>query len=140
MSATVDDVHHRNGKNVSVATADVFVKGKVEVVGSSLGNGERYTEDGVCTEVGLGVGAVEGEHGFVDCDLVESAHAYESLCDGAVYVGNGFLYAFAHVAVLVAVAEFEGFVNAGRSSGGNGSTAFCAGFEDYVYFYCGVAA
>ncbi len=96
--AAVDDVHHRNGKNVCVATADVFVKGKTEIVGCSLGNGERYTEDGVGTEVRLGVCAVEFEHLFVDCDLVESVHADEGLGDGAVDVGYGFECAFAHVA------------------------------------------
>ncbi len=116
--ATIDDVHHGHGEHVGVATAYIFVEGKVEVVGGSLGNGERYAEDGVCTEVALGVGAVEGQHGLVDGYLVEGAHAYEGGCDGAVDIGYGFEYAFAHVAVLVAVAKLEGFVFTGRCTRG----------------------
>ncbi len=140
VSAAVDDVHHRHGEHVGVASADVLVEGKVEVVGGSLCNGEGNAEDCVCAEVALGVGAVEGEHGLVDSNLVEGAHAYEGLSDGAVDVGYGFEDAFAHVAGFVAVAELKGFVNARGSARGNGSAAFGAGFEDYVYFNSGVAA
>ena len=138
--AAVDDVHHRNGKNVCVATADVFVEGQVEVVGSCLCNSERYAEDGVCAEVALCVGAVKSEHGFVDGDLVESAHTYEGRCDRTVYISHCFEDAFAHVAALVAVAELKSFVDACGCARGNGCTTACARFKNYVYFYCGVAA
>ena len=97
MCAAVDDVHHRNGENVCVAAADIFVKGKTEIVGCGFGYCERYAEDGVGAEVRLGVGAVEGEHLFVDGNLIECAHAYEGFGDRAVDVGYGFECAFAHV-------------------------------------------
>ncbi len=51
MSATVDDVHHRNGEHVAVAATDILVEGKIEIVCCCLCNGERNTEDCVCTEV-----------------------------------------------------------------------------------------
>ena len=140
MSAAVDDVHHGHGQGIGVAATDVFVEGKVEVVGSSLGNGERHAEDGVGAEVALGVGAVEVEHGLVDGNLIKRAHAYEGCGDGTVDVGYGFEDTLAHVAGLVAVAEFEGFVNASRCAGGNRCATECARFQNYVYFYCGVAA
>ncbi len=140
MSAAVDDVHHGHGECVGVAATDVFVEGKVEVVGSGFCHSEGNAEDGVCAEVRFGGGAVESEHFFVDGNLVESAHANEGGSDYVVDVGYCFEHAFAHVAGFVAVAELEGFVNAGRCAGGNGSAAESAGFEDYVYFNSGVAA
>ena len=112
MCAAVDDVHHGHGEHVCVATADIFVEGKVEVVGSGLGNGERNTEDGVGTEVRFCVCTVEGKHCLVNLDLVESAHAYESLGDRTVNVGDCLENAFTHVTVFVTVAEFESFVHA----------------------------
>ena len=129
-----------DGQSVAVASADVLIEGQVEVVGSGFGNSKAYAENGVCAEVALGLGAVKSEHLFVDGDLVKSAHAYESFGNGTVDVGHGFLHALAHVAGLVAVAQFESLVHAGGCAGGYGSTAFCAGFKDHVYFYSGVAA
>ena len=140
MCAAIDNVHHRHGQSVGVATADIFIEGQVEIVGGSLGNSQRYAEDGVGAEIRLGVGAVEGKHGFVDGNLIEGAHAYESGCNGTVDIGNSFLHTLAHVAALVAVAEFKSFIDAGGCARRNGSTTFGAGFEDYVYFYRGVTA
>ena len=122
----VDDVHHGHGEAVGVATADIFVEGHVEIVGGSLGNCERNTEDGISAEVALGVSAVESKHCLVDLDLVESAHTLEGFGDGAVYVGHSLEDALAHVAALVAVAELEGLVDAGRCARGNRSATECA--------------
>ena len=97
-----------------------------EIVGSSFCNSERNAEDGVGAEVRFGFGAVESEHSFVDLDLVESAHADEGFSDGAVDVGNSFGNALAHIAALVAVAELESFVFAGRGARRNGSATECA--------------
>lgn len=135
----VDDVHHGNGKHVAVAATDIFVEGEVEVVSSSLGNGERYAEDGVGAEVALGVGAVECEHGLVNLDLVKSAHALEGLGDGTVYVGHSLGDTLAHVAAFVTVAELEGLVLACGCARGYGCAATCAALEDYVYFNGGIA-
>ena len=140
MCAPVDDVHHGNGKHIGVATTDVFVEGKVEVVGSSLGNSEGNAEDGVCAEVRLGIGTVELEHSLVDGNLVEGAHTLEGFSDGAVYVGDSLEDTFAHVTALVAVTEFESLVHTGGCAGGNRSTATSAAFEDYIDFNSGVAA
>ncbi len=116
--AAVDDVHHGHGEAVCVAAADIFVEGEIEIVGSGLGYGERYSEDGVGAEVALGLCAVECEHCLVDTDLVKSRHAYESVGDGAVYVGHSLGNTLAHITVFVAVAKLESLVYAGRCTGG----------------------
>ena len=48
--------------------------------------------------------------------------------------------AFAEVMGLVAIAQFNGLVLAGRCSAWNGGAAERAGFKDYVCFYGRIAA
>ncbi len=139
VSAAVDDVHHGNGEHICVAATDVFVEGQVEIIGSSLCNSKRNTEDGVCTEVALGIGTVDFKHLLVDCNLIEGAHTYEGFSDRAVNIGNSLEYTLTHITGLVTVAKLESLVNTGRCTRGNGSTAKCTTFKDYVYFNGGIA-
>ena len=69
VGAAVDDVHHRDGKHLGVRTAEVFVERHSKLGGGGLGDGEGNAEDGIGTEVLLGGGAVEREHGRVDGGL-----------------------------------------------------------------------
>ena len=56
-----------------------------------------------------------------------------------VYVVDGLLYAFTAVTLFVSVAQFEGFIRSGRSSGGNrGPTHYTVFAEDF-YFDSGIA-
>ena len=127
------------GEHVGVAATDIFVEREVEIVGGSLCNSKRNAEDGVGAEVALGVGAVEGEHLLVDGDLVKGAHAFEGFGDGAIYVGNGFENALAHVAGFVAVAELESLVDAGGGAGGHRCATESAAFQNYIDFDGGIA-
>ncbi len=139
VSATVDDVHHRNRENICVATADIAIERHVEIVGSSLGNSERNAEDSVSAEVRLSRSAVKGKHNVVYANLVKSAMAYKSVGNRAVYICNCLLHAFAHIAALVAVTEFESLVLACGCTGGNSCTTHNAAFKNYVNFYCRIA-
>ena len=140
VSAAIDDVHHRHGKNVAVRAAYIFIQGKVEIIGSGFSHSEADTQDGVCAEFRFGVCAVQLTHSAVNGNLVEGVHALQSLCYGSVDVGNGFLHAFALIAVLVAVAKLKGFVDACGSSRRNCCTAKSARFQCYVYFYGRIAS
>ena len=90
MSTTVDDVHHRNGENVCVSTADVAIKGHIEIVSCCLSYCQRNTKDCVCTEVRFCGSAIEVEHDLVNTDLIECAVTFECLCDRTVNVCYGF--------------------------------------------------
>ncbi len=63
----------------------------------------------------------------------------KGFADGAVNVGNSFLNAFAHIAGRIIIAELECFIFACGCARRDGCTAHYAAFEDYVYFYCGIA-
>ena len=71
MCTAVDDVHHRNGENISIGTTDITVQGDVEIIGGGVGHGKAYAQNGVGAEFALGRSAVELDHGLVDGPLLE---------------------------------------------------------------------
>ena len=140
VGAAVDDVHHRNGKDIGVGTADIAVERDIQIVGCSVRAGEGDTEDGVGTKVLLGRRSIEFDHLLVDGPLVEDAHAFDHGSDAFVDIGHGFQRAFAQVAALVAVTEFEGFIFTGAGAARNGGTAHDATFQGYINLHGRIAA
>jgi len=59
-------------------------------------------------------------HPHIDGTLVESVHSTDFVGNWLIDIGDRFQDAFAEIFCLVAVAEFEGFVNAGAGSARNG--------------------
>ena len=140
MRTTVDDVHHRNGQSLCVGTTDVAIQGQTEVISSCASNSQRYTEDSICAEVALGLGAVELDHSLVDTNLVGNVHTYDLLCDDLVYVLNSLLNALTEVTALVAVTKLQSLVLTGRCAAGNCCTAKCAASGCYFNFDGRIAA
>jgi hypothetical protein len=139
MRAAVDDVHHRYRQDAGVRAADIAVERQVGGFRGSLGDGERHAENGVGAEARLVRRAVEFDHGLVDLDLVFRVEAADCLEDFAVDGGDGILDTLAEVA-LATVAQFDGFVRAGRGAQRNGRAAEAAILEVHVHFDGGVAA
>ena len=139
VGAAVDDVHHRDGKDIGIGTADVAIERNVEVVGGCVGAGEGNAEDGVGTEVLLGRRAVEFDHLLVDGALLEHVHALDDGSDALVDVGHGLEGTFAQVTGLVAVTEFEGFIFTGAGAARNGCTAHDTTFEGHIDLHGRVA-
>ena len=113
MSATVDNVHHWDRKNVGIRAADVAVKGHTQSLCCRMGSRKTYAEDGVGAKLALRCCTIKGEHFVVECALIEDTVALQSRCNNVVYVGNGLQNAFAAETILVSVAKLEGFVLAG---------------------------
>ncbi len=108
--------------------------------GGGAGGGHGDGEDGVGAELGLVVGAVDGDHGGVDEALVGGVHAGELGGEDGLDVFDGLEDAFAEVDGLVAVAQLDGLVLAGGGAGGDGGAADGSAVEDDVGFDGGVAA
>ena len=51
VSTAIDDVHHRNGKAVSVATADIAIQRDVEILRSSMSRCKRYAKNSIGSQV-----------------------------------------------------------------------------------------
>ena len=140
VGAAVEDVHHGRGQEAGVDAAEVAVERELERFGGGAGDGHGDGEDGVGAELGFVFGAVDGDHGGVDEALVGGVHAGEFGGEDGLDVFDGVEDAFAEVVVLVAVAEFDGFVLAGGGSAGNGGAAFGSAVEEDVGFDGGVSA
>ncbi len=140
MNATVEHVHHRHRQDAGIGAADIAVERQGVGLRRRLGGGQRHAQDGVGAEPALVGRAVERDHGLVDVDLalgLETADRFEDL---AVDRFDGLLHALAAVAPLVAVAQLDRLVDAGRGAGGHRRAAERAVFQNYVDLDGGIAA
>ena len=71
MRTTIDAVHNRNRKGISIATANLAIQWDVEILSSSMSHSQRNTEDGIGTQIRLGFGTVEFQHLIVDGTLLQ---------------------------------------------------------------------
>ena len=130
--AAVDDVHHRHGQQPRIRAADIAVERQAVRLGRGLGDGKRDAEDGVGAEPALVLRAVELDQRLVDLDLVLRLHAADRVEDLAVHGLERLLHALAEVARLVAVAQLDRLVRAGRGAGGNGGAAERAVLQRHI--------
>ena len=138
--ATVDDVGHGHREHLGVRSTEVFEDRLTEGGRSGLGVGEGDGQDGVRAELGLRFGAIDVQHDAVHRELVEGVEADEFRGDLGGDVLDGLAHALAEIALLVAVAEFDGFVLARAGAGGHRSATGGAAFEDHINFNSGIAA
>ena len=140
MRAAVDDVHHRHGQHLGVRAAEVLVKRLAQLISRSLGNRQGGAQDGVRTEIGLGLGAIGSKHEAVETHLIGGVAADDRISDGAVHGFHGLEHALAQIALLVPVAQFQRFVLASAGAAWDCCTANRTAFEMNVHFHGGVAA
>ena len=139
MSTTIDDVHHRNRKSVSVASTDVAIERQTESVSSSLCCSEANTKNCVCTEFALSWSSVESKHLVVKCTLVEYAVTLECRSNHSINVFNSFEHTLTEVTVFVTITQFESFILTCRCTTWYSCTTENTIFENYVYFHCWIA-
>ena len=101
--------------------ADVLVQGKLRRFGCRLSAGKRCAQNGVCAERTLVVGAIDLEHRRVDSALILGLEADKGLSDFLVDMGHSVQNALAHIAMRVAIAQFDSLECARRRTGGNRS-------------------
>ena len=121
--AAVENVHHRHGQGLGVDAADVVIQADAGCGGGCLRAGEGHAEDGVRAETGLVRGAVDIYEHLVNRGLIQHVHADQRFGQLMVDVLDREQNALAVVTALVAVAQFAGFVHAGRRAGRHGRAA-----------------
>lgn len=123
---TVDNVHGRGGEDVrSLDTAElseVLVERDTLLTGTSLGNGDRDTEDGVGTELALVGSAVKLDEEVIDLLLRSDRDAGldELGGDDVVDVVDSLVDTLAHPLGLVTVTELDSLVDTGGGTRGDG--------------------
>ena len=139
VGTAVQDVHHGNGKNVSVWAADVAVERQRGGLGRGLSGSDGNTEDGIGAEAGLIIRAVQLDERLVNEALVISFEASDFIADFLVDVFYGLLHALAQVAVA-AVAQLVCLVHTGGCAGGNAGSAVGAVLQEDLGLYGRVTA
>ncbi len=140
MRAAIDDVHHRHRQNMRIGVADIAPQRHAGLFGGGLGDGERHAEDGVGAQAAFVLGAVQFDHGTVEDQLFLGIHARQRVIDLAIDGLDGLQHALAAVTALVAVAQFDSLMRAGRGARGDGGAAETARLQDDIHLDGGIAA
>ena len=119
MEPSVDDVHHRNGEDVAVASADIAVEGKAGRRSPYAGQGERGSEDGIGTEAGFVGRPIGFDHESVKPLLIKNMLADQDLRNGAVDMLYGCFDSLFEVAFRILISELEGFMLPCGGTGGD---------------------
>src|SRR6185437_15663141 len=123
VGAAIDDVHERHRQRARIGAADIAIERLVEIDGRRLGRGEADAEDGVGAKPPLVGGAVQIDQHAVERHLIGGVEARERIEDLAVDCLDGALDALAAIASLVAVAELDRLMRAGRRARRHGGAA-----------------
>ena len=140
VGASVDDVHHRNGKDLGVRAAQVAVQGLVQLGRRRFGKRQGNTQNGVGPQFGLVECAVQGIHEGIRRGLFRGFQTDQGRSNDVTDVVYGLGDSLALVAGCVAVPEFPGFMFPGGSSAGDARRAYGASFQINVRLNGGVAA
>ena len=120
--------------------ADVAVERKVAGGSRRLGGRERHAEDRIGAEPRLVRRAVERDQRLVDLVLRLGVHTTDGVEDLAVDRLDRLAHALAEVAFLVAVAQLDRLVGAGRRAGRDRSATHAPVLQGDVHLDRGIAA
>ena len=138
--ATVEDVHHGNGKHVGVGATQILVEGKVCGLCGSLSNGQRNAQNCVSAQLTLVIGGVQSNHGLIDGALiggVDTDNFFRNLFNNRLDSPQNTL---AQVYGLVAIAALNRFPLTGGCTRRHSSACESAVFEQNLNLNGRVAA
>ena len=124
--AAVEDVHHRHRQRAGVDAAQIAIERGSLRCGGGARHGHGNGQHRVRAEIALVRRAVEIDHDLVDLRLQRGVVTDQRFRDRPVDVGDGFGRALAQIAMLIAIAQFDGFMLAGGSAARNGGAAVAA--------------
>ena len=128
------------GSTWAFAPPTYLYSGKLGGFCSSLRASQRRAQNGVRAQGALVVRAVDLDHDAVDGPLIVGFQPHQRLGDLLVHVDDRVLRALAHVAVLVAVAQLDGFERSGRCARRHGRAAERPVLEHDLHFHGRIAA
>src|ERR1019366_5342466 len=86
-------------------------------------DGEAHAKNGVGADLAFICGAVRRAQGAIHRALVQRVQVADGRGEGAIDMGDGELPPFAGVAKRIVIAQFDGFMDAGRGARWHGGTA-----------------
>ncbi len=140
MHTAVEDVHHRHRQSARGGAADVTIERRFLGRSGRFCDGERDAEDSVGAEPALVGRAVERNKRLIDLGLRLGVHAAERVVDLAIDRTDRLGDTLAAIARLVAVAQLDRLMRAGRGAGGNRGATLGAVLQDDIDFDGRIAA
>ncbi len=140
MHTAIEDVHHGGGQHVGIGAANVLVQRQLGRLGSGMGHSQRSAQNGVGAESALVVGAVGLDHHLVHQALILGLDAQQGLGNFAIHMGHRVERALAQIAILVAIAQLNGFESARGSARGHRRAAEGAVLQHNFHFDGGITA
>ena len=138
MRTAIEDIHHWDRKNSSIATTDIAIEVLACFHSSGLSSSKRDAEDSICAQSAFIFSAVDFNHTGIEFSLVADFHTFDLLSQNIVHILDSLHHAFTHKAISLTVTQFNSFVNASRSARWNGSTAHSTSSGVYIDFNSGI--
>ncbi len=139
MCATVDDVHHRNGKLHCTHTTKIAIKGKTHFFSSCAGNCHGDCQNSISTKAALIFCAIKSNHLAIDQGLIGCFHAANQVSDFAIDVFNSLQDALTTVALRILITEFNSFTDTRGGARRHSCAARSTTFQNDFRFDRGVA-
>ena len=125
---------------MGIDAADIAVQRQTKGVGSSFGNCQAGSQDGIGAQFGFVGGAIQVKHRHIEGFLFNCILTHQGFGNLVIDILNGFENAFAEIAGFIAIAHFQGFMGAGGCPGGHGCPAPAAISQDDFNFNGRIAA
>ncbi len=109
----IDDVHHGKRQQIAVDAAEIAVEREFVRVSRGSRTGNAHAQKRIGAKLGFGLRPVEFEQQLIDVALIGRIHSHKFGTDHFIDVVHGVLHAFAHVALFLAVPQFQRFALAG---------------------------
>ena len=133
MFAAIDDVHHRHRQDMRRNAANITIEWQAARIRGGLGHRHAGAKDSIGADPALVGRAIERDHRQVDIALVLGIErADQHVADLGIHRIHRIDHALAQIAGLVAIAEFDGFMRAGRGSAGHRGAAKAAIVEQNI--------
>ncbi|ABC63239.1 probable phosphopyruvate hydratase [Erythrobacter litoralis HTCC2594] len=134
MLAAVDDIHHRDRQHVRGDAADIGPQRHATRSRRSLGDRQAGAEDSIRAKLRLVRRTVEIEHHCIDIALIFGVEAQQRVGDRRVDRIDRPCDALAEITPLIAIAQLDRFMRAGRSARRHRGAPEAAVFEKHVHF------
>jgi hypothetical protein len=125
-------------EQVVLAISKVSIERDLLLGSSSFGCGDGHSQDRIGTELPFVRRAIECNQLLVERFLVRRIHPDDYRLNDIHYILYGLQHTLARVSVLIAIAEFDRFVTAGRSTRRYLGNTGCSAFQREVYLYGGI--
>ena len=138
--SAVEHVQHRRRQHAGIDAAKIAIERNLQRLRHGARAGHRDRQNRIRAQLALVRRAVQRNHGLVDQPLIGRVHAFQLRRNHALHIFDGLQNALAHVVALVAVAQLDGLMFAGRSARRHNRAAHRAAFQNHVCFHGRVSA